>query len=196
MKTLLRIDSSFKSDKSFSRMMSDYFVKCWQTENPNGKILYRDLDVEVVLPLTSKTYTAFYTNVNADGCLGVSDALIDELKAADEILISSPVFNYSVPSNLKAYIDQIVRINRTFEYDMETGERSGLLNGKKASVIVSRGGKEDVDGVEKYLSGVLNYIGITNVQEFSISGTVYQDVDERIVKVKKDIKSKFDKVLL
>ncbi|CAL2077331.1 FMN-dependent NADH-azoreductase [Tenacibaculum sp. 190524A05c] len=196
MKTLLRIDSSFNSDRSFSRMMADYYVKCWEKENPNGRVFYRDLDTEVILPLTSKTYAAFYNGENSEGCLGVSDSLIDELYSVDEILISSPVFNHSIPSNLKAYIDQIVRINRTFEYDEETGDRRGLLTGKKASIIVSRGGKDNSDGVEMYLSGILDYMGVSEVDEFSISGTAYKDVDERVVDVKKRIETKFDKVPL
>ncbi|WP_437397935.1 FMN-dependent NADH-azoreductase [Flagellimonas lutimaris] len=178
MKTLLRIDSSFNLTNSFSRQAADHFEKLWKTVNPDGMVIRRDLERTKPPHLTQEVYGAFAKNVNGETDLTLSDELISEVEQADEILIGSPVYNHAVPSTLKAYIDHIIRINKTFAYDPKTYIRKGLLINKSANVIVSRGGApingESPDGVEAYLEGILNYMGIDQINSFSIYGTTYE----------------------
>ena len=194
MKTLLRIDASFNTLNSFSRNAADYYEKLWKWHNPNGHIIYRDIDQLSIPHLSQEVHALFYDATYSGQKRFDSDHLIEELISADDILISCPVYNFSVPSKLKVYIDHIVRINRTFEYDPKTYERRGLLADKLASVIVARGGvfsNEDGDGVEDYLKKVLNYIGITKITSFSISETAFENADLRLEEVKSDIKNFF-----
>jgi FMN-dependent NADH-azoreductase len=99
--------------------------------------------------------------------------LIDEIKASDEILITSPMYNFQISSSLKAYIDHIVRSNETFVYS--NGEYRGLINNKKCHVITTMGGrKADVnqgEGCEIYLRNILGFIGISNTAMLCVDGT-------------------------
>ncbi|RPG32275.1 MAG: flavodoxin family protein [Muricauda sp. TMED12] len=195
MKTLLRIDSSFNLVGSFSRQAADHFEQLWKTAHPQGKVVRRDLERTKPPHLTHKTYNAFAQELKETEELDISDELISELEKADEILLGSPVYNYGVPSTLKAYIDHVIRINRTFAYDPKTYIRKGLLENKMAHVIVARGGTpingESPDGVESYLEGILNFMGIDRVNSFSIYGTTFEDSGSVLQSSKKDIEEHF-----
>ncbi len=178
MKILLRIDSSMNLDSSFSRSAADHYETLWKKKHPEAHVLYRDLEKSPVPHLTQKIFNAFAESSDTeDPNLNLSNELIGELESADTILISTPVYNYSVPSTLKAYIDHIIRINKTFCYDPENHTRQGQLTGKSAVIIVARGGLpiqgKSPDGVEDYLTAILNFIGVGQVETFSISGTLH-----------------------
>ncbi|MBO0321913.1 NAD(P)H-dependent oxidoreductase [Muricauda sp. CAU 1633] len=196
MKTLLRIDSSFNLEDSFSRKAADHYEAVWKEHHPESKVVYRDLEKFEMPHLTQSVFSAFNTTEADENGLHISNVLIDELESADTVLISSPVYNYSTPSTLKAYIDHVVRINRTFGYDPENYTRKGLLTGKDAAVIVSRGGMpingESPDGVEGYLQGVLNFIGIVEVNIFSIHGTAHEGSANRFRSAKEQISQCFN----
>ncbi|WP_051947149.1 FMN-dependent NADH-azoreductase [Muricauda sp. MAR_2010_75] len=196
MKTLLRIDSSFNVEDSFSRNAADHYETLWRELHPASKVVYRDLEKFEMPHLTQSVFSAFNTTEVSDNGLHISNMLIDELESADTVLISSPVYNYATPSTLKAYIDHVVRINRTFGYDPENYTRKGLLSGKKAAVIVSRGGMpingESPDGVERYLQGILNFIGIVEVDTFSIYGTTHEGSANRFRSTKEQITQCFN----
>jgi len=106
--------------------------------------------------------------------LALSDILLSELEAADVVVFAAPMYNFSVPSSLKAWIDHIVRPGRAFSYS-EKGPQ-GLLKGKKAVVVVARGGiysegsAQQLDFQESYLRAVLGFIGITNVHVVRVEG--------------------------
>ena len=106
--------------------------------------------------------------------LALSDALVDELAAADVVVLAVPMYNFGLPSSLKAWIDHIVRPGRTFSYGEKGPE--GLLKGKKAVVVVARGGvysegpAQQLDFQESYLRAVLGFIGITNVHVVRVEG--------------------------
>src|SRR5687768_12218285 len=129
MKTLLRIDSSVRKIDSVSRTMGDYFVSRWKEKNPDGKIILRDLCLAPVPHLTHPVVQAFFGKPASDDMLSLSNTLIEEIKASDEILITSPMYNFQISSSLKAYIDHIVRANVTFVCN--NGEYRGLINNKK-----------------------------------------------------------------
>lgn len=191
MKTLLRIDTSFNLEKSYSRTIADFVEKKWLAKNPGATILRRDLAENQVPHLSRETAMDFYQGSRDLETLQLSNALIDEIKSADTLLISSPVFNHGIPSTLKAYIDLIVRINETFGYDGQTNVRSGLLQTNDAFVVVARGGLPQngtpPDHVEDYLTGILNFMGIQNVHAFSIYGTATQNASNYIEQVKSKI---------
>lgn len=97
--------------------------------------------------------------------LQISDELVSELKAADTIVISAPIYNFSIPASLKAYFDLVARAGLTFKYT-EKGPQ-GLLTGKKAYIVISSGGTEinsDIDFAGKYIKHFLGFVGITDVE--------------------------------
>ena len=198
MKTLLRIDSSFNLNGSFSRLAADHFETLWKEQNPEANVLYRDLEKSALPHLSQSTYAAFGQSGDTES-VQMSDELIEELEQADTILLSSPVYNFSVPSTLKAYIDHVIRINRTFGYDPVNQTRKGLLTEKTAAVIVARGGLpiegKSPDGVEDYLTGILKFMGIDQVDTFSVYGTTNENADKQLQDTKNKI-SEFHKNLV
>jgi FMN-dependent NADH-azoreductase len=107
--------------------------------------------------------------------LTLSDSLIAELQAADEYVLGVPMHNFSIPSTLKLWIDQIARVNKTFSY--ATGSPVGLLTGKKATIIITSGGTYDVgtamasfNFVEPYLRAVFSFLGVTDTTFHSAGG--------------------------
>jgi FMN-dependent NADH-azoreductase len=134
---LLQIDSSARLS-SVSRELTAEFTEEWKRENPGGEVVTRDL-AKTPLPMITDEWTAAaYTDpskltLEQSEALAISDTLIAELFAADTIVIGVPMYNFSLPWPLKAWIDQIVRSGKTFAYGA-TG-REGLLTGKKSSSL-------------------------------------------------------------
>jgi FMN-dependent NADH-azoreductase len=138
---LLRIDSSARRN-SVSRQLTQRFVEAWQKENPSGEVIERDLATTHLPMITDEWTLAAYsdparlTPAQRD-TLSVSETLIEELLAADTIVIGAPMYNLTVSAPLKAWIDQIVRIGRTVLYGPNGPD--GVLKGKKVIVLTSRG---------------------------------------------------------
>ncbi|MEO1054948.1 MAG: NAD(P)H-dependent oxidoreductase [Bacteroidota bacterium] len=203
MKTLLRIDSSSRTSGSYSRKLADYFEEVWRRNTNAGRVIYRDLARTILPHLHSKTIEGFYTPTEQmDATLAkattLSDELISEIKSADEVLISSPLYNLTVPSNLKAYIDHIVRIGHTFKVDQNGSH--GLFSGIKTYIITAKGGvmkgteMEKYDFQEPYLAAILGYMGIHIERLFSLEGTAREDlVEENTKQVLTDISEYFIK---
>jgi FMN-dependent NADH-azoreductase len=169
---LLQIDSSARLS-SVSRELTAEFTEEWKRENPGGEVVTRDL-AKTPLPLITDEWTnAVHSNpskLNPEQreVLAISDTLIAELFAADTIVIGVPMYNFTLPWPLKAWIDQIVRVGKTFAYGAEG--REGLVTGKKIVIITSRGGSYPVgtpqagaDFQEPYLRHILGFIGATEV---------------------------------
>lgn len=175
---LLHIDSSPRGVRSHSRRMTREFVEAWQQTHPTVTVTYRDVGRQPVPHVDEPWIVAAYTpeeqrTPELREALRVSDRLIDELIAADILVVGSPMYNFSVPSTFKAYIDQIVRIGRTFALDPEDAENpyKPLLYGKKMFVITARGasgfGPGDRYGhmnhQDPYLRVAFGFIGITDI---------------------------------
>lgn len=180
MKKLLRIDCSSRIEGSHSRALANYFEKKWKLANPTGHIISRDLVNQELPHIQNKTIEGFYTPLEQHDAetikaTALSDELIAELKSVDEVLISTPLYNLNIPSNLKAYIDQVVRIGHTFGIS-EKGYH-GLLENKTAYIITVKGGfyrdtpMEQFDFQDPYLKVILGYVGITVKELFSLEGT-------------------------
>jgi FMN-dependent NADH-azoreductase len=180
MPTLLDINSSPLAEASISRHLTAELVRNWKQANPTGTVITRDLATTPIPPINSAWVGAAYTpedarTVEQRNLLSLSDSLIDELKTADEYVFGVPMHNFSVPSTLKLWIDQIARVNKTFSY--ATGTPVGLLTGKKATVIITSGGNYDAgtamasfNFVEPYLRMVFGFLGVTDTTFLSVGG--------------------------
>ena len=145
MPTLLHIDASPRNDRSVSRQLTHEFAVAWKDAYPDGRIIYRDLGHNPVPLVTENFIAAVYTppemrSAELQAAVSTSDQLISELQTATDYVFGVPIYNFSVPAGFKAYIDQIVIPGRTYTYTAGgSGNRTGLLKGKKATVIMSRG---------------------------------------------------------
>ena len=201
MKTLLRVDCSSVRRGSLSKELSDYFEVSWKKTHPEGKVISRDLAKEHIPHIENSTILGFSTPVENmteedKTATALSDELIAELKEADEILVSSPMYNLSVPSVLKAYIDQVTRIRHTFGISQQ-GYR-GLLEGKAGYTITTKGGyykgtiAESYDFHEPYIKILLEFIGIEVKGQISLEGT---SLDINLAKTKKKIQTEIDQLI-
>jgi FMN-dependent NADH-azoreductase len=180
MPTLLNIQSSPRGDNSISRTLSHDFVTAWQTKQPDGKVVLRDLARNnlpyVGVPwITGIFLPADKHTPEMRRALAVSDELIAELFSADEILIGTPMYNFTVPANLKAWIDLIVRPRVTHS---GPPERKGLVVGKTCTIIIASGGIYDEglpasasDYESGYLKRILAFIGVIHVEIILAGGT-------------------------
>jgi FMN-dependent NADH-azoreductase len=168
---LLRIDSSARTS-SVTRQLTAAFTDAWRRANPDGELLERDLS-RTPLPVITDDWSATFgdpAKVTAaqQEYLSTSDTLTAELLAADLIVIGAPMYNFTISWPLKAWIDQVVRLGKTVAYG-PSGPR-GLLNGKKAIVVTSRGGSytaefnaPNFDFQETYLRRILGFMGVEDV---------------------------------
>ncbi|WP_222597172.1 FMN-dependent NADH-azoreductase [Chitinophaga pinensis] len=146
MNKVLIINASARKERSLSRYMTNVFVETWQTKYPDDNIIYRDVAQEPIPHVTEKWIAGAFTpaaartaeNIEA---LKISDQLIAELKEANIIVLGSPMYNWSVPSALKAYIDQVLRVNETVlvSKDNPKNPYTGLLKEKKVYLLMVRG---------------------------------------------------------
>ena len=180
MPTLLQIDSSPLSS-SVSRELTREYARTWKAAHPEGQVLYRDLAARTAQPIDEDWIAAAYTapaNLTREQAakLALSNELIEELELADEYVIGVAMHNFSIPSVLKLWVDQVVRRGRTFTYS--EGGPSGLLKGKKATVVIASGGvyaegspAAPMNHVEPYLRTILSFIGVTDVNIVAAGGT-------------------------
>ena len=196
MKTLLVVNSSPRSN-SVSRRLTRRVSEEWLAKNPNGRIIERDLATGSLPFLTEEWIVATTTPADKrtaaqNETLALSDALIEELVAADPIVLGVPMHNFAVPASLKAWIDLITRAGKTFSYG-DTGPKGLLSSTKKVLVVVTRGGVygegSPADFQIPYLRHMLNFIGLTDVtiieadkQAFG-ADAAQQSVDRAIEKI-------------
>jgi len=180
MANILHIDSSPRGDRSKSRKLAKEFISAWQDQHLDDVIIYRDLRQTPVPHVTEDWIAASFTSPEAltpemAELLKFSDELVDEFLAADRCVFSVPMYNFSIPSNFKAYIDQVIRVGRTFIE--EEGQVKGLANGKKVLFITSRGAEfgagspyEGWDCQEPALRYAFQFMGVTDIQFIHANG--------------------------
>jgi FMN-dependent NADH-azoreductase len=181
MPTLLRIDSSPMGERSISRKLTEKFAASWRKSHPGGKVIVRDL-CAMELPVVNGSWVgAAYTPAEArtpeqTKALTLSDSLVADLQEADEYVLGVPMHNFSVPSSLKLWIDQISRVGKTFTYSATSAK--GLLTGKKATLLLARGGVYEsgspmasFDFVAPYLRAMFGFLGVTDVTIIAAEGT-------------------------
>jgi len=186
--TILRIDASMRDEGSVSRELADAHI----ARRPEARVIRRDLAVSS-LPFHDATWiTANFTDAaertpEQFEALTLSDSLIEELRAADEIVIALPVYNFGVPAALKAWFDLVVRARVTFNYGPDGPV--GLLEGKRATVLVASGGTRvgsEIDFATPWVRHVLGFIGIAEVE--IIAADALGSGTERLVEAKERIR--------
>jgi FMN-dependent NADH-azoreductase len=181
MKTLLQIQTSMFSAGGQSSLLAEKFVAEWRRTNRDGRVIVRDIGADPVPHLTAERFQAFLAKPEArtpeqQAVAGFSDQLIDELRQADVIVLGLPMYNFGVPSTLKAYIDHIARSGITFRYT-EKGPQ-GLLTNKKAYVFAARGGLyagTPLDTQTSYVRDFLRFLGIEDVEFVYAEGLAMGD---------------------
>lgn len=177
---LLRIDASARTEGSISRQVADEVQAQWQARLPAGRVVRRDLATESLPHISNETIQGFYTPPDAmtdalRHATARSDGMIAELKSAHTVLIATPVYNFSAPSALKAWIDQIVRIGQTFAYD--GSQFTGLVTGPKAILVLAYGAAgydgplSSMDHLRPYLTSLLRFLGFNDIQVIAVQGT-------------------------
>jgi FMN-dependent NADH-azoreductase len=176
---LLHIDSSILGTQSASRELSAAWAANWKTRHPESAVAYRDLAAQPLPHLTADVVMARSAPHAVDDAelrsrLDADEAMMQEFLDADVIVIGAPMYNFSVPSQLKAWIDRIAVAGRTFSYGPKGPQ--GLAGGKKVVVISSRGGVYSTgpaaafDHQESYLRAVFGFLGIDDVEFIRAEG--------------------------
>jgi FMN-dependent NADH-azoreductase len=184
---LLEVQASVRLEKSISRILSYEFIQIWQTFHPDGQYQQRDVGTHPPAHPTELWTTANYhpsdsRTPDMDKALAESDKLIEELFWADRLLLGVPMYNFSVPSTFKAYLDNIVRVNRTFAFDPASFAFEGLMTDKKALVITPSAGNFALDTpmggmnfCETYLRSILGFIGIEDITMIAVPNQFMPD---------------------
>jgi len=185
MTRILRVDASARTGRSLSRKLGDQFIDAWIAHEPQIDVTVRDVGRSPP-PIITEAWIAavFSTEITAQQreLTGISDGLIAEVAAADVIVITTPMYNYGMPAALKAWFDQVVRVNKTFTFDLARGDRplEPVLSGKTVVALTSWGEfgfgsgelNEGGDHLVPHLRSVSRYLGMS---EFHHVGVEYQE---------------------
>ncbi|NJO78803.1 MAG: FMN-dependent NADH-azoreductase [Cyanobacteria bacterium RM1_2_2] len=182
---LLHIDTSPRGERSFSRRLTQKFISEWKAAHPADTVTYRDLGHQPP-PAVDEAWIAAAYSAPADHtpeqaeAIRLSDHLINELLAADRYVFGVPMYNFSIPANFKAYIDQVVRPGRTFAVTDQGYQ--GLVHSKKALVITAEGAQyqagtptADYNFHEPYIRTILGFMGITDINFIHADGLAMGD---------------------
>ncbi|NSX07397.1 FMN-dependent NADH-azoreductase [Pseudomonas lini] len=179
---LLHIDSSILGDNSASRQLSGEVVKTWQAAEPGVVVTYRDLAADAISHFSATTLVAAGTaaelrNAAQQHEADLSAQALAEFLAADAVVIAAPMYNFTIPTQLKAWIDRIAVAGQTFRYT-EAGPE-GLCGGKKVVIVSTAGGLHagQATGVahEDYLKVLFGFLGITDIEFVRAHGQAYGD---------------------
>lgn len=182
---ILRLTSSFRGEDSMSLQLGNAIVAKYKNQDPNTVVTTRDLVKNEIPHLNGLHFTAFFTpteNHTPDlkSAISYSEEAVNELLANDVVVIDVPMYNFGIPSSLKAWIDHIVRAGITFKYT-ENGVE-GLLKVKKVVLVIASGGiysdgpMKEFDFTENYLKKILGFIGITDITTFRVEGTAVPEI--------------------
>ena len=168
--TLLEIKSSLSLDAGQSTRLADAFVAQWRTTHPAARVIVRDLARDPVPHLDAARFAAFLAKPEDRSAaqrevIAYSDTLVEELRAADVVALGLPMYNFGVPSTLKAYFDHVARAGVTFRYTAEGAV--GLLTGKSVYVFAARGGRyagTPRDTQTPYVRDFLAFLGMHAVE--------------------------------
>ncbi|AWG23847.1 FMN-dependent NADH-azoreductase [Flavobacterium kingsejongi] len=183
MKKVLIINASVRNERSYSRKLSQLFVENRKSKHPKDIFSYREVGTEIIPPIDELWIAGAFikTADRTEGnqkALKLSDELIKELKENDIYVLATPMYNWSIPSGLKAYIDQIMRINETWKFrsGVPDGNYVGLLENKKMFILSSRGDtgygenekNEYMNFQTTYLKFIFGNIGVNDIIIFSL----------------------------
>ncbi len=178
MKKILQIDSSPRGSRSHTRRLSEQFVKLWLDKHSGAEVVHRDLGKQLPTPVSENWIAAAFApaeeqTTQFNNQLHESDTLLDELINTDALVIGIPMYNFGVPATFKAWIDQIVRIGRSFSFEPKDKQQpyKPLLKDRPGFIIIASGeaGYEPggaffaMNQIEPYLRTVFPFIGINNL---------------------------------
>lgn len=182
-KTILKVVSSFRGDQSVSSILANSIVEKLQATHEDVSVVTRDVSTEIG-HLDAESFTAYMTpeadrSEEQKKMVAASDEMVDEVFKADYIVIGVPMYNFTIPSVLKAWLDAITRAHVTFKYT-ETGA-VGLVENKKVYLAIATGGvyssdNASYDFTENYMKAALGFIGITDVETFRAEGMAIPDL--------------------
>ena len=182
MSNILFVTSSSRGNASYSNQIANRVIEEIRQSDPAARLVVRDL-AQNPLPHIDSDFISATRGPNGAQTdrqrvqVAQSDALVDELFAADTIVIAAAMINFSVPSNLKAWIDHVARPGRTYKYSEKGPE--GLVTGKRVIVVSASGGVYSAgaaagfDSQIPWLKNVLGFLGMTNVEVIHVEGTAF-----------------------
>ena len=181
MTTLLQIKASIFADEGQSSRLADRFVERWQAAHPDGRVRVRDLAADPVPHITAERFKGFFTDPEERTPTQVeatrlSDALIEELTEADEVVLGLPMYNFTVPSTLKAWMDHVARAGTSFRYTSDGP--IGLVGDKPVHILAARGGRysgTDADTQTPLLRTFLGLLGLKDLQFVYAEGLASSD---------------------
>ncbi len=177
MSCILHLDASARGERSISRRLSKEFIDGWKASHPSDTVVYRDVGRNPPPHVSEAWIVGAYTPpethaTDVQAAMQVSNALVDEFIAADRYVLGVPMYNFSMPSAFKAYVDQIIRVGRTF-----SAEGKGLLTGRKMVILAASGGQyapntpfHAFDHQEPWLRTIFGFVGITDIQFIRAEG--------------------------
>ena len=186
---LLIINCSGRITRSITRRLTDRFVAGWHHQNPEGTVVQRDIGKNPPPPVNESWIAAAFadpakhTSAMQDA-LRLSETFVEEIVAADSIVIGTPIYNFGMPAQLKAYFDQVIRVGRTFAFTEDSsGPYRPLLVSKPVTVITAAGDGSMHPGgalahlnfLEPHLNTVLGFIGLTDVTFVRVGYEEFQD---------------------
>jgi FMN-dependent NADH-azoreductase len=177
---ILYVTSSSRGSASYSNRVAQTVLDELRGRTPGATVVTRDLARDP-LPHIDDDFVVATRSPNGPqteqqrGLLTLSDALVDELLAADIVVIGTPMINFTIPSTLKSWLDYVARAGRTFSYS-EAGPK-GLVTGKQVILVAAKGGiyaaNPSLDFQVPYLKSVLGFLGMTDVEVLDVEGTAY-----------------------
>ncbi|MCX2680271.1 NAD(P)H-dependent oxidoreductase [Galbibacter sp. EGI 63066] len=202
MKKVLIINASVRNEKSHSRKLTDLFVKNWKHKHPDDSFTYREVGLKEIPPIDENWIASAFIkpgnrNEQNQKAVELSNELVKELQENDIYVIGTPMYNWSIPSGLKAYIDQIMRINETWRFrsGKPGGDYVGLLQNKKMFILSSRGDtgygvyekNEHMNFQTSYLKFVFEMMGIKDTTIISLDneefgGNIFEKSKQAIYK--------------
>ncbi len=210
MSTLLHLDASPRNDRSHSRRLSAFFVQQWLERHPSDTVLYRDLRVFTPPHVTEDWIAGAFSPPDQRSpqlrqALQLSDLLIDEFMSADVYVFGVPMSNFAAPAVFKAYIDNIVRVGRTFLYvpDDAAAPYKPLVHGKRMFVLVSSGAAGyaptgpmwPLNHLEPHLRSIFGFIGVSDVtfiyagNDMSGGEKLESAINEALAQIRKTVRT-------
>lgn len=190
MTTLLHIDASVRSDRSLSRKLSQAFVDAWVAQDEEAQVIVRDIGRTPPPFITEAWIAAVFTpeaqmTAEKREALRLSDELIEELNRAEVIVIGTPMYNYGMPAQLKSWFDNVIRIGKTFSFDLARGDYplEPVMQGKKLVILSSRGEfgfgpggiREAMNHLDTHIQTCAHYLGVNETHGISIDYQEFGD---------------------
>ncbi|WOF73513.1 NAD(P)H-dependent oxidoreductase [Parvibaculaceae bacterium PLY_AMNH_Bact1] len=207
MPTLLRIDASARHARSLTRMMSDHFLQTWHRTASDLKVIERDVGLHPPTPISEDWIDAAFTSADQRTSeqmaeLETSDRLIAEIDRSDIILMATPMYNYGLPASLKAWVDQVVRVDKTFTFDLSRGDQplEPIFSGKTLVLLTAAGEfgfgpggiNAGADHLVPHIRTISKYLGTDSLHHIGIE---YQEfADHRFEKSKSDAMARVEKL--